>query len=516
MLRNLRKAASNLSRDVHTTFSSGPTSHSAFVNKRLNFPTHSVRLGKVFAEGGFSLIHIAVPLSGPPNERFAVKRMAYASSDPESRRVIDAEIDFLSQLPPHPNVVRFHSALKQADTAFLLFELVDGGTLQDTLSRIKPRTESKLLSIFSDIVDAIAHLHAQDPPIAIRDVKMENILYDRLQRCYKLCDFGSVSTFAGRHTSRKAILQAEEDVANSCTAIYRAPELVDFYAKKFICEKVDIWALGCIWYGMLYQSLPFNGNSTLQIVKGLPTHLPTEPVYSKECEELLRGMLTVDVADRWDVFKVMEKVKEMQGCQMNEHMKKSATRLRRLRSAQFGSSLQNVSVNPPPIEHSPTIDMFNSSAALRALTNQNSQVGNVTEGFVPSHASIPKSNPDLAKTKTVPTNFSTSLIELDHAKGCLQPERNAIGGEDEWADFESAFGSKNSDTNVTNKTSGSNLSERSYINAEQGQGQLLIDFGDLSMNQSARDEQRASSSSFSQGAPGHAQANKDDDLIDFR
>lgn len=254
----------------------------------------------------------------------------YPSDEPETRKLIDGEITFLSSLPPHPNIVSFHGAIKEDGNAFLLFELVDGGTLPEILHRMQHKPEQKLLSMFADIVSAVAHLHAQNPPVAMRDVKLENVLYDRVKRCYKLCDFGSVSTFAGRYTSRKDIVEAEEEVANCCTAMYRAPELVDLYAKRFVCEKVDVWALGCIWYALLYGGLPFDGLSSLQIIKGLGK-LPEDPRYSQEALDMLRGMLTVASTERWDVFRVLEQVGALQGKQMDGSMRAAAERLRKRR-----------------------------------------------------------------------------------------------------------------------------------------------------------------------------------------
>lgn len=53
-------------------------------------------------------------------------------------------------------------------------------------------TESEALSIFGDVVEAVAAMHSQTPPIAHRDIKPENVLKSTDGGgCYKLCDFGS-------------------------------------------------------------------------------------------------------------------------------------------------------------------------------------------------------------------------------------------------------------------------------------------------------------------------------------
>ena len=44
------------------------------------------------------------------------------------------------------------------------------------------------------LLSAIACLHQQDPPIAHRDLKLENLLFTGDGKVLKLCDFGSATT----------------------------------------------------------------------------------------------------------------------------------------------------------------------------------------------------------------------------------------------------------------------------------------------------------------------------------
>lgn len=39
---------------------------------------------------------------------------------------------------------------------------------------------------------ALVYLHSQEPPIAHRDIKLENVLINK--GVFKICDFGSCST----------------------------------------------------------------------------------------------------------------------------------------------------------------------------------------------------------------------------------------------------------------------------------------------------------------------------------
>lgn len=419
MFRSLKKAAQSLERGMETTFSTAPTSHVAYLNKTLQIGSHNVRLGPVFAEGGYSFLHTATPVPSTIRPtRFAVKRLPV--SDPDLAAAADREIAFLSVLPPHPNIPRFYAAAIHDNHAFLLFELIDGGTLPEVLSRAQtPLSPRARLDILADATAAVVHLHALDPPVAMRDVKLENLLYDRLDGTYKLCDFGSVTSVARRCVSRKEMLDAEEDISNCCTDMYLAPELVDLYAKHFICERVDVWALGCVWYALLFGKLPFDGLSSLQILKGLQ-HVPTEPVFPDGYIALLKAMLTVSPAERADSFTVLEAIRRLQGSEIGSELKRTGNALRSRRVRDFandGAVRPEMGANAPP--------------DLLGLGNS----GDITT----------KAAEDYPGKQQAPLiDFGAFSSETNHPQPTPVPNTIETHNEDNWADFESAFGSQSS------------------------------------------------------------------------
>lgn len=75
------------------------------------------------------------------------------------------------------------------------------------------------------------------------------------------------------------------------TQMYRAPEMVDLYTKQLINEKVDIWALGCILYSMVYLLHPFQDNGKLAILNGA-SYPKNGPPFSKYAKSLIKYLLT--------------------------------------------------------------------------------------------------------------------------------------------------------------------------------------------------------------------------------
>ena len=69
---------------------------------------------------------------------------------------------------------------------------------QRTNQGLKGLPESEVLMIAAHVVQGLVHMHTQQPPIAHRDVKPENILTGADNK-WKLCDFGSSTTAAYSH-----------------------------------------------------------------------------------------------------------------------------------------------------------------------------------------------------------------------------------------------------------------------------------------------------------------------------
>lgn len=468
MFRSLRKAAQSLSDSIDTAFSNAPPSHTAFVNTILSFDTITLRLGSVFAEGGYSFIHKAYlhPSStiNTSNQYYAVKRIS--CSDSQTKAQANHEAQILSQLTPHPNIVDFFGIVFHQDHAFIAMQLIDGGLLSQMLS--KP-SRPQPLTVLKDITTAIVHLHSQHPPVASRDLKLENVLYDRFNKCYKLCDLGSAVTKTILPTTRPQILSITDDIEANCTAMYRAPEIADLYSKKFICEKVDVWALGCIWYALLYNKLPFDGQSSLQITKGIQ-NLPKQPTHPPEYITLLHAMLEVDPARRVDSFVVLEAILMFQGNNIDPQLKQLGINLRKERAKDFQKDNQQIVMSPTAEELFPNRTFHNTSTFpvnnyetehQRSLNNQHVQ------RIMPPQ-SVSTANPlisfdDVEHETNNTTTKQTLLTDSLNTGSSYDPPMKssstswskprvgssdhnigkAASQEEGWADFESAFNDGN-------------------------------------------------------------------------
>lgn len=260
-------------------------------------------------------------------------------------------IDFLNKtLSEHKNIVQFYdsTSVSKGDTTevYILMEYCAGGHVVDLMNNRQSRrfSEQEIVGIFLDTCMAVAHMHSQDPPMAHRDLKVENILLDDHTGVFKLCDFGSVSTRTITPTTKAEIAHMEEDIQKYTTLAYRAPEMIDFYQNRPISEKVDIWvsanlisdshlhilqALGCVLYKLAFFTTPFEEGNSLQILNVNYT-IPATSTYSPQIHNLISTyrcskvlvlmfspeyMLNPDPEDRPDIFDVLEHVCKLKGVQ---------------------------------------------------------------------------------------------------------------------------------------------------------------------------------------------------------
>eukprot|EP00189_Rhodosorus_marinus_P009754 CAMPEP_0184738376 /NCGR_PEP_ID=MMETSP0315-20130426/1038_1 /TAXON_ID=101924 /ORGANISM="Rhodosorus marinus, Strain UTEX LB 2760" /LENGTH=501 /DNA_ID=CAMNT_0027206055 /DNA_START=145 /DNA_END=1650 /DNA_ORIENTATION=- len=429
MFKSFKKALEGLDGALGSAGPLGEASPAELrVGKHFRCGPVSFRINQIVAEGGYSFVYAAEDLDGP-NVYYAVKVILI--TDEEVGRRAQEEIELLRGLPHHPNIMRFIAGKVHDQEAMIVSELIDGGSLADKLLRKHGSTfsETEILRIMADTAQALAHLHAQQPPIAHRDLKLENVLYDRLQGRFKLCDFGSCTTKACRYESFQEIAKEEEVIAAHSTLMYRAPEMVDLYQKKLVCEKVDVWALGCMFYTLCYSVHPFQDGTSLQILNAKYT-TPESPSYPPTFDKLLKSMLNPNPETRPDVFIILEGLCRLSGRQMDPALKRLGDRRRNNPEASTSRVSTTRTLNSSSVPAGVSKSKDQRSSQPMGLDNPQKPQGRSEDATKPAVAVAQKEDP---------------LISF---------ERSAVPASDDWADFEGVFGG--SEQSAANTVQGTN------------------------------------------------------------
>ncbi|XP_030369929.1 cyclin-G-associated kinase [Scaptodrosophila lebanonensis] len=282
-----------------------------YVGQFMEIAGHKLRTKCVIAEGGYAFVYVAQDVQS--GTVYALKRLIGA--DQQACNAIINEINIHKQLSGHSNIVTFIGSsyipqVSQMGAQYLLLtELCKGGSLMDCFKTANaPLDPPVVLRLFYQMARAVAYMHTQEPPIAHRDIKIENFLLGN-DKQIKLCDFGSATTELSSPSFEWSAHQRNmlEDQLNTVTTpMYRAPEMLDTWSNYQIGPKVDIWALGCILYFLCFQRHPFEDGGKLRIINGNYI-LPTEPRY--HCfRDIIKGCFKVNPTERFDISMVLERL----------------------------------------------------------------------------------------------------------------------------------------------------------------------------------------------------------------
>lgn len=200
--------------------------------------------------GGFGEVYFATSDAG---KEVALKRIA---------RNLDVEIRGVSQCLnlKHPNLIAVYDIKYDSlGEGWVVMEFVSGDSLKDVLDRHPqgiPLNEVKFW--FAGIAAGVAYLH--DHGIVHRDLKPGNIFSD--EGVVKIGDYG-LSKFIS--CSRRS--GQTESVG---TFHYMAPEI----GKGVYGKEIDIYALGIILCELLTGRVPFEGETSQEIIL---KHLTADP-----------------------------------------------------------------------------------------------------------------------------------------------------------------------------------------------------------------------------------------------
>ncbi|MDX3188898.1 Stk1 family PASTA domain-containing Ser/Thr kinase [Streptomyces sp. MN03-5084-2B] len=218
------------------------------------------RVDRLLAHGGMSSVYRGTDtrLDRP----VAIKIMDPRFAD--DRSFVDRfvrEAQSAAQLH-HPHVVAVHDQGfdlppgAESGLAFLVMELVDGGTLRDLLDDEGPLDVALALSVAEPVLSALATAHQAG--LVHRDVKPENVLIGRVGQhtggAVKVADFGLVRAVASAGTTSSSVILG--------TVAYLSPEQVETGAAS---SRGDVYSAGILLYEMLTGRVPYTGDTAISV-----------------------------------------------------------------------------------------------------------------------------------------------------------------------------------------------------------------------------------------------------------
>jgi serine/threonine protein kinase len=153
-----------------------------------------------------------------------------------------------------PHVVQVLDFGSDADTPYLVMELLQGQTLGRRLSEQGRLTLGETSRVLYDVCAAMSLVHEQG--LIHRDLKPDNIFLCNVggQRVTKVVDFGIAKSLRGDMTTGSMKTRTGHMLG---TPSYMSPE--QCRGLKDIDHRADLWALGVIAYECLVGKVPFDG-----------------------------------------------------------------------------------------------------------------------------------------------------------------------------------------------------------------------------------------------------------------
>src|SRR6185295_11783729 len=194
----------------------------------------------------------------------------------------------------HPNILTVHEVEQRDGLHYIATEFVDGVTLRRHMNKQRMSLD-EVLNVATQVASALQAAHAAG--IAHRDIKPENIMI-RSDGYIKVLDFGLAKLT--EQESAPATPETNPGVVMG-TPRYMSPE----QARGLDVDlRTDIFSLGTVIYEMVTGKVPFEGETTSDIIAAIIKDEPepmslSVPELPSEFEEVVNKALAKDLERRY-------------------------------------------------------------------------------------------------------------------------------------------------------------------------------------------------------------------------
>jgi eukaryotic-like serine/threonine-protein kinase len=221
----------------------------------------------------------------------------------------------------HPNIVSIYDRGEAEGTYYIAMEFLDGRSLKELIVQRGPAPITVAVEYARQILSALRFAHRHG--IVHRDIKPHNVLVDAEGRV-KVTDFGIARAGASQMTEAGSIVG---------TAQYLSPEQA---RGTDVDQRSDLYSLGIVLYELLTGTLPFNGDTPVEIAMKHLSTVPEAPSarrpdVPRELDLIVTRALAKDPADRYQSAEEMDADLErfLRGAAVSRVTEESATQIMR-------------------------------------------------------------------------------------------------------------------------------------------------------------------------------------------
>jgi eukaryotic-like serine/threonine-protein kinase len=238
----------------------------------------------------------------------------------------------------HPNIVSIYDRGEAEGTYYIAMEYLDGRTLKELIVQRGPAPVTVSVEYARQVLSALRFAHRHG--IVHRDIKPHNVLVDAEGRV-KVTDFGIARAGASQMTEAGSIVG---------TAQYLSPEQA---RGGDVDQRSDLYSLGVVLYELITGTLPFNGDTPVEIaMKHLSTvpEPPSErrPDIPRDLDLIVMRALAKDPDDRYASAEEMDADLErfLRGASISPLTEESATQIMRAPTGPLAATAATM-ISPP-------------------------------------------------------------------------------------------------------------------------------------------------------------------------
>jgi serine/threonine protein kinase len=238
-------------------------------------------LGKPLGQGGMGIVYEAYDVKLKRNVAIKMLRDEYKLDD-SAKASFMREATMVAELH-HPAIVDIHNIIEDERGLYLIFERLEGRTLDVVLAERKRLPLSEIKDLLRQVCAALDYAHARD--VVHRDLKPSNVMLT--DAGVKVLDFG-----ISRHATRSGKAQTTQTVTG--TPHYMAPE----QEYGIVQKENDVFSLGAVLYEMVTGVRPYEGPHQVKLAKSYiraSTRMRGAPL---QLDELIDDCLEPDAEKR--------------------------------------------------------------------------------------------------------------------------------------------------------------------------------------------------------------------------
>ena len=223
---------------------------------------------------------------------------SYLGADRASLDRLIRELKAAEKLRHQHIITVWESGITDEGQPYLVMDYVEGITLGDLIKREGALSPDRVLSIFKQICDALAHAHEKG--LIHRDMKPENVVLESTQRrdYAKVLDFGIADT--PQDSAQRAKFQKPQTVAGS--PAYMSPEQCQGFELDF---RSDLYSMAVMLFEMFTGRRPFVAPDLTKLMYKTVTEQPPllrtinpEVEFPEELEKVVAKALSKNPDDR--------------------------------------------------------------------------------------------------------------------------------------------------------------------------------------------------------------------------